>query len=92
MTRNDTLDQIISGLHPQDVPIEFIVMATITDRRGKERVIRGDEITEVFEDPYSHGVTEAKIIYNIKKMRKLVIAEVESIYDQVADLLQAEKR
>ena len=88
MSRSDVLDDLIRNLDPEDVPIEFIVMAKVTDFDGNERIVRGEELEAVIRDPDLQQVAEIRVIYNVKKMRRAMTDEVSAVYDEVARLLQ----
>lgn len=83
MTSLDILHDIISLLDPEDVPIDFIVMARITDFKGDERVVRGEELQKIMANPELYQISEARVILNVKKLKKAIIEEVNTLYDQV---------
>lgn len=82
MTPIDILDDIISRLDPEDVPIEFIVMAQITDFQGVEKIIKGDELEQVLMNPELYQIAELRVILNVRKIRKAIMEEVNAVYDE----------
>jgi hypothetical protein len=91
MTPTDVLDDLISRLEPEDVPVEYIVMARITDFQGRERVVRGAELEDFIQNPELHQIAEARVILNVKKMRKAILGEVNYVYDEVNRLFNLRK-
>jgi hypothetical protein len=83
MTPTDVLDDIIARLDPEDVPVEFIVMAKITDFQGAERIVKGQELLHLMKHPDQYQIAEARVILNVKKIRKAIMAEVSYFYDEV---------
>ena len=83
MTPTDVLDDIISRLDPEDVPPEFIVMAKITDFQGSVKLVKGKELEEMMKHPELYQIAEARVVLNVKKMRKAIMTEVNYIYDEV---------
>ena len=82
MTPQDILDDIISRLDPEEIPAEYIVMAKITDLDGNEKIIKGEELKEFMTKPFEFA-SEARIILDIRKIRKAIIEEVNRVYDEV---------
>lgn len=85
----DVIEELISRLDPEDVPLEYIVMAKIVDFQGVEKILRGDELETMMRNPELYSISEARVILNVKKMRRAVIAEVDYIYDEVNRLFNA---
>lgn len=83
MTEVDILDDIISKIDPEDVPVEYIVAAKITDFSGVERILKGDDLANVMRNPDQYEIAEARVILNVKKIRKAIINEVNYLYDEV---------
>lgn len=90
MTPNDILDDIISKLEPEDVPVEFIIAAKITDMNGEERIIKGAELEHVLHNPKQYPIAEARILFNVRKIRKAIVTEVNAIYDAVNARMKAD--
>jgi hypothetical protein len=84
MTRVDVLDDLIRNLDPEDVPLEFIVMAKVTDFDNRERIVKGEELEEIIRAPELQHVKEVRVIYNVKKMRKAITDEINAVYDEVS--------
>jgi hypothetical protein len=78
----DIVDDIINRLDPEQIPAEYIVMAKITDLNGNEKIISGDDLVAFMKSPFDYAA-EARIILNIQKIRKAIIAEVNAVYDEV---------
>jgi hypothetical protein len=82
MMSHDIVDEIIADLEPEQIPAEFISEAMITGFDGNEKVIRGDDLKEFLSAPFEFAV-EARILLNIRKIRRAIITEVNAVYDEV---------
>jgi hypothetical protein len=81
MDANDILDEIISGLQPEDVTAEFIVMAKIVDVYGVEKILRGEELRKFLENPDRPEMTEARVILDVRKIKTAILREVNAFFD-----------
>jgi hypothetical protein len=84
MNWNDVLDDIISGLQPQNVPVEFIVMAKLTDRTGVEQVLRGDDLVTFMANPEKANAKGAKIVLDVRKIRRSMSNEIVRFFENLA--------
>lgn len=82
MTPQDILDDIISRLDPEEIPVEYIIMAKVTDYDGNERIIKGEELKSFMENPFEVAA-EARIILDVRRIRKTIVEAVNLIYDEV---------
>lgn len=80
---NDILDDVISGLQPESVPIEYIIMAKLIDQFGIERTIRGAELIEFMADPEKANVYEARVILDVRKIRKTMNADIIKFFENL---------
>jgi hypothetical protein len=84
MSPSHILNEIINAIEPEEVPVEYIIMARVTDFDGNERIIRGAEIETLLsaraDDP---RIADARIILNVRKIKKAILDEVNRIYDEV---------
>ena len=87
MATKDVVDGIISSINPEEVPLEFIVMAKITDHRGVEKIIKGQELEKILGNPEAFQVSEARVILDVTKLRKAIVEEINYINDEVEKLL-----
>ncbi|RYD63178.1 MAG: hypothetical protein EOP83_12815 [Verrucomicrobiaceae bacterium] len=78
---------MIRQIDPEHVPVQYIIMAKIKDFSGEERIVRGEELVAFMKDPQASHIAEARVIFNVKKMRKDIIAEVEGVFGEVNRLL-----
>lgn len=84
MTPTTVLDEIINAIEPEEVPVEYIIMARVTDFDGNERIIRGAEIEALMSDQSrDHRIADARIILNVRKIKRALMDEVNRIYDEV---------
>ena len=83
MTPSDLFQDIIQSVDPDEVPLEFVVLAKITDLNGNERIIRGAELERVMKGPERRKLTEARIILNVRKIRESISFGVNEIYDEI---------
>jgi hypothetical protein len=80
MNTNDILDEIISGLQPEDVPAEFIIMAKVTDYNGIEKIIRGKDLADFLANPDRPDMAEARVILDVRKIKMAILAEVNEFF------------
>jgi len=87
MSYSNILDEVISGLQPEDLPVEYIVLVKIIDLQGVERNLRGDDLEKFMNDPNKHlGIAEARVILDIRKIRAAIMTAVNVFF---ADLKTA---
>jgi len=84
MNWNDILDEVIERLQPEHVPIEYIIMAKLTDHDGIERVIRGEELAEFMANPEKANIREARVVLDVRKIRKTMLSEVTAFFDKLS--------
>ncbi len=83
MTPRDVLDAIIAALDPDDVPPDFIVMVKVTDHQGLETVVKGAELERMMRNPELYQVAEARVILDVRRIRKTILDEINYILDEV---------
>lgn len=66
-------------------------MAKITDFQGEEKILRGEELESMMRNPELYSIAEARVILNVKKMRRSLVAELDYIYDEVNRLFNAQR-
>lgn len=89
MSLQDIVDDIINRLEPEQIPIEFILEAKITDFNGNEVSITGDDLIEFMKAPFEVA-SEARIVLDITALRESIVNEVNSVYDEVDRLFALE--
>ena len=83
MTYN-ILDDVISGLQPEELPAEYIILAKVIDINGVERVLRGNELEKFMRDPNRGiGVAEARVILDVRKIREVLINILTNFFDEL---------
>lgn len=87
MSEFPLFDELISGLDPDDVPPEYIIMAVVTDFNGTEHMVYGDEINGVLRGPERARYRQAKVILDVKRIRTDVMEAVGETFEQLNDLL-----
>lgn len=82
MARTDILDDIIARIDPEDVAIDFIIMAKVKDYGGREHILRGHELERLLNkrDP---SIVEARLVLNVRKMRSAIVNAINEIYEEV---------
>lgn len=85
MNVSNILDEIIRDIDPDEVPVDYIILARATDMHGNERIIRGsseiqDFLTTRYDDEH---IMDARIVLNVKKMKQVVLDEINRIYSLV---------
>jgi hypothetical protein len=81
----DVIDDIIGNLDPEDIPVEFILMAKVTDFKGNERILRGDELADFLNNPFS--VAEVRVLLDIKNIRATILDMVSSVFADVRRMM-----
>ena len=72
MDRNKILDEIISGIDADEIKLEFVVMAKVTNLHGVERLLQGDELETVFRGPERRNMREAKLILDVPSLKRAI--------------------
>lgn len=85
MNWNDILDELIGKLQPDDVPVDYIIMAKIVDRDSIERIIKGNDLTVFMADPEKGNVREARVILDVRKIRRVMHADILRFFAQLPD-------
>jgi len=83
MSPSDLLDDIIQSIDPDEVPLEFIVFAKVTDFSGNERILKGEEMARVMRGPDRKRLAEARVILDVRRIRMAITACVNEIYDEI---------
>jgi hypothetical protein len=83
MSPSELFDDIIQSIDPDEVPLEFIILAKVTDFSGNDRVLKGPELAKVMRGPERRLVAEARVILDVRKIRAVVAAGVNEIYDAI---------
>jgi hypothetical protein len=91
MSPSDLFDDIIQNIDPDEVPLEFIVLAKVTDFAGNERILRGEELAKVMRGPERKRLAEARVILNVQKIRFAIQKGVNEIYDEMNRRVQADE-
>ena len=82
ITPSDILDDIIGCIDPEEIPVEYIVMAKITDYDGNDKIIKGVDLIPFMKNPFEKAA-EARIILDVRKIRKTIVEAVNYVYDEV---------
>jgi hypothetical protein len=90
MSPSELFDDIIQSIDPDEVPLEFILLAKVTDLYGHERVLKGAELARVMRGPERKRLTEARVILDVRKIRMAVVSGVNEIYDEINKLCVSE--
>ena len=80
---NNILDEVISGLQPEDVPAIYIITVTIIYLNGSKRIIRGKELTEFLRDPDRENIAESRFVLDVRKIRAAIMADVNDFFDDL---------
>lgn len=83
MSPSELFDDIIQRIDPDEVPIEFILLAKVTDYQGHERILKGTELARVMRGPERRKLIEARVMLDVRKIRTAVEAGVFAIYDEI---------
>lgn len=83
MSPSELFDDIIQNIDPDEVPLEFIILAKVTDFSGKERVLKGSELEKVMRGPERKRLAEARVMLDVRKIRLAIASGVNEIYDEI---------
>jgi hypothetical protein len=86
MSPSELLEDIIQRIDPDEVPVEFILFARVTDYRGNEHQLRGAELVRVMRGPERRKLVEARVVLDVRKIRNAVEAGVFALYDEINKL------
>lgn len=87
MSPVDLLEDIIQNIDPDQVPLEYIILAKVTDFKGEERILKGTELARVMRGPERKLLAEARVILDVRKIRQAIAAGVNEIYDEINRLV-----
>jgi hypothetical protein len=85
MTGTDFLDELISKIDPIDIPVEYLVMAHVIDSDGNQFSLYGQEIKDVLENPDIFGVSEVRVLVNVKRIREEILEDMRDILMNVEE-------
>ena len=80
---NDVLNDIISIIEPECVPVEYIVMVKFTDKNGIEHSLRGIELKNFMSEPGKTQAYEARIIVDVSKIKKTMMMDIVHFFDNL---------
>ena len=83
MSPVDLLEDIIQNIDPDEVPLEYIILANVTDFKGQQRILKGSELARVMRGPERKLLAEARVILDVRKIRMAIAAGVNEIYDEI---------
>ena len=86
MVTNELLDYIVSGLDPEHIPLEYIIMVKYVDRYGKEHIVKGSELEKFMFERNSFDAQSAKVVLDTKKIKKTILSDVANVMQKVNDL------
>ena len=78
---NDALNDVIALIEPENVPIDYIVMAKYTDEHGVENTVRGVELKKFLTEKAIYF--EAKIIVNVGKIKKAMVMKIVHFFNEL---------
>ena len=77
-------DQIIDEVSPDDLPVEYIILARVVDFAGVERELRGDELIKFINHPMREfSVLQACILLDVAKMREVMLENILTFFESV---------
>lgn len=86
MTMTTIIDDFISELQPENVPLEYIVLAKYTDRTGVEIILHGDAMAHFLNNPQLYNVVEARVILDVRKLRRVIKSRINQFFLQLSKL------
>ncbi len=79
----ELLDDVIAQLDPEDIPVEFIIKAVVTDFDGNEHILRGDSLADFLDAPFN--CTEVRMVLDVRKIRAHMLSVIEDVYAGLAE-------
>jgi len=78
------LEEVISSLHPEDVPPEYIILAKVVDVYGTEKTLRGVDLEKFMNNPdRGRSFMEARVFLDVRKIRDKITNSVNSFFDEL---------
>lgn len=72
MDWDSIFDDVINSLHPQSIPVEFIISAKYTDWYGREHELFDYDLHSFLAHPQRFAAREAQIVLNTGYMRRVM--------------------
>jgi ElaB/YqjD/DUF883 family membrane-anchored ribosome-binding protein len=91
MSPSELLADIIHNIDPDEVPLEYIILAKVTDYNNDEYILKGKELERVMRGPERKNLKDARVILNVRRIRDRIAAGVNEIYDEINRVCQEEE-
>jgi hypothetical protein len=78
------LNDVISGLSPECIPIEFVISVKYIDYNGVDHVVHGGDLTRFMGDPHKFQAREAQITLDVGRMRRIMYERVTAFFADLA--------
>lgn len=89
----EIVSKFIADIEPEELPVEYLQAATITDSHGQTFTLKGDDLAKFMNhDPKYSDIENARIYIDMKKIMQTINLEVEYIYHSVEQRMLAEEK
>ena len=93
--KNSFFSDIMQDIDIDTIPVEFILMAKVTDLYGKERILQNEDIARVMRGPERKNLMGARVILDWKKIKVSVTEAINKVYAEInrrADIREAAEK
>lgn len=87
MDWDSILNDVISTMHADYVPLEFVVSAKYIDRYGVEHTLQGNELAQFMANPHRFHVREAQVVLDVVKIRRAMHDKIIEFFIELNERL-----
>lgn len=92
MSPSELFANILQNINPDEIPLEYIIMAKVTDFNGEEFFVEGQEdLARVMRGPNRKNISNASLVLNVRRIRDRIAVGVNEIYDAINKTCQEEQ-
>jgi hypothetical protein len=81
--KNSFFNELIQNIDIDTIPLEFILMAGVTDRYGREILLQNDEVNKVMRGPERKNLIGARVILDVKKIIITITEAINTVYAEI---------
>ncbi len=78
----DLFEDIMSDIDAKTLPSKYVIMCMITYHDGTETLVTGRELEQARQNS-GNKIRDYKFFLDVKKIRRDIIAEVTTIYEEI---------
>jgi hypothetical protein len=72
------IDEVVAHLDAENIPLQFIIKAIVTDFNGNQFELRGIELAKFLQTTYE--AAEVRLVLDVRGIRAHMSAVIEFIY------------